>query len=42
MLSELLDGEELPNSLNEAIYALMQGRAFVVERDTDNPGAGHG
>ena len=30
MVSEALDGEKLPESLNEAIYALVEGRATVV------------
>lgn len=30
MVSEALDGEKLPESLNEAIYALAEGRATVV------------
>ena len=29
ILSELIDGEKLPESLNEAIYALRDGRARV-------------
>lgn len=30
MLSELVAGEKLPESLNNAIYALCEGRAKVV------------
>ena len=30
ILSDLLSGEKLPVSLNEALYALMDGRAQVI------------
>ena len=30
MVSEALNGEKLPESLNEAIYALVEGRATVI------------
>jgi hypothetical protein len=31
MCSEALDGEKLPVSLNKAIYALCERKAFVIE-----------
>ncbi len=31
MLSEMLDGEKLPESMNAAIYALRSGKARVVQ-----------
>lgn len=30
MLSELVDGEKLPESLNKALYALCDGTATIV------------
>lgn len=33
MLSEALNGEKLPDSLNNAIYALCQGDAAVVLKE---------
>lgn len=38
MLSHLIEGEKLPDSLNAAIYALCEGRALVVERKADSAG----
>jgi len=35
MLSELLDGEKLPDSLNKDIYDLCEGKAVVVRELTD-------
>jgi hypothetical protein len=35
MLSDLLDGEKLPDSLNKAIYDLCEGKAVVVRELTD-------
>lgn len=32
LLSELIDGEKLPSSLDAAIVALLEGRAMLVER----------
>lgn len=32
-LSELLEGEKLPDPLNEALYALRDGRAFVALKE---------
>jgi hypothetical protein len=35
MLSELLEGEKLPESLNQNLYDLRDGKAFVVRELTD-------
>jgi len=35
MLSDLLDGEKLPDPLNKAIYDLCEGKAVVVRELTD-------
>jgi hypothetical protein len=32
LVSELLDGEKLPDSINEAIYKLREGEAEIVEK----------
>ena len=32
-LSDLLEGEKLPVSLNKAIYALRDNKAFIVEKE---------
>lgn len=33
MVSGVLEGEKLPESINAAIHALCEGRAFIVEQD---------
>ena len=35
MLSDLLDGEKLPDSLNKDIYDLCEGKAFVVRESNE-------
>jgi uncharacterized protein YlzI (FlbEa/FlbD family) len=35
MLSDLLDGEKLPESLNKDIYDLCEGKAFVVRESNE-------
>lgn len=35
-LSELLDGEKLPESLNQAIYALKNGDAVITRKAPPN------
>jgi hypothetical protein len=37
LVSEQLDGLRLPSSINEAIYALCNGQAFLVHRDDPPP-----
>ena len=33
MLSEIVEGEKLPESLNKAIYALRDNKAFIIEKE---------
>jgi len=35
ILSDLLDGEKLPDSLNKDIYDLCEGKAFVVRESNE-------
>ena len=35
LLSKMLDGEDLPDSLNKAIYALRDGKAIVAPREAE-------
>lgn len=35
MVSAALEGEQLPQSINNAIYALCEGKAFLVDQSSE-------